>query len=298
VGDGSGAGAIASELKKRGVRLSFVLDEGGAVLADPPFGLKKPAAMIGIAEKGYADVRVTVRGPGGHAAEPPARTALGSLGRLLAAIEDRPQRMRLIPTVLATFGTLARHIGGIQGFLLQHIKLTKPLVIAVLTSDKQVAAMLHTTVAATQAQGSPQANVLPQAASAVLNCRLLPGDTDDTLLRSFRATAAKYGIDARFEVIRYSPVPRETPADSPVYRSIARLAEELFGAIPVPYLVTGATDSREYAGVADEIFRMYPFLMENAELEGMHGTNERIKKSSLGFAIRYMQRFITEQAGE
>lgn len=295
-GEGSGARSIAEELQARGVRLAFVLDEGGAVLSDAPFGLKCPAAMVGVAEKGYADIRVTVRAAGGHAAEPPDRTALGNLGRLLAAIEDHPRPLRLIPTVEATFRTLSAHIGGAQGFLLQHIKLTKPLVFAAMRSNKQVAAMLRTTVAATQAQGSPQANVLPQAATAVLNCRLLPGDTDGALLGSLREIAAGLKLDAGFETIRYSPAPAETPADSPVFKAIAALAGELFGAIPVPYLVTGATDSREYAVVSDEIFRMYPFLLESAELDGMHGTGERIKKSSLALAVRFMQRFIIGQA--
>lgn len=298
VGEGSGAREIAAELKNRGVRLSFVLDEGGAVLADPPFGLTKPAAMVGIAEKGYADVKVTVRSAGGHAAEPPDKTALGNLGRLLAAIEDNPQPVRMISTVLAMFGTLAGHIGGAQGFLLRHIKLTKPLVLAALRSSRQVSAMLHTTVAATQAQGSPQANVLPQAASAVLNCRLLPGDTDETLLASLKSVADRLKLPAEFELLRYSQTPRETSVDTPVYQSISRLVNELFGAVLVPYLVTGATDSREYAGISDEIYRMYPFLLETAELNGMHGTNERVKKNSLGLAVRFMQRFIIEQAGE
>jgi carboxypeptidase PM20D1 len=296
VGSESTARDIAAELKARSVQLSFVLDEGGAVIVDSPFGLKKPTAMIGIAEKGYADVKVTVRSPGGHAAQPPKHTALGNLGRLLAAIEDHPMRVRLTASVLAMFGALAKYMGGIQGFLLHHIKITKPIVLAALGSNKQLAAMLHTTVAPTQAQGSPQSNVLPQAASAVLNCRLLPGDTDETLLESLRAIAAKLKLDAEFEMLRYSPAPAETSVDSPVYQTIAWLAGELFDAVPVPYMLTGATDSREYAGVSDEIYRIYPFLLESAELDGMHGTNERIKKNSLKLAIQFMQRFIMEQA--
>jgi carboxypeptidase PM20D1 len=237
-----------------------------------------------------------VRSPGGHAAQPPKHTALGNLGRLLAAIEDHPMRVRLTASVLAMFGALAKYMGGIQGFLLHHIKITKPIVLAALGSNKQLAAMLHTTVAPTQAQGSPQSNVLPQAASAVLNCRLLPGDTDETLLESLRAIAAKLKLDAEFEMLRYSPAPAETSVDSPVYQTIAWLAGELFDAVPVPYMLTGATDSREYAGVSDEIYRIYPFLLESAELDGMHGTNERIKKNSLKLAIQFMQRFIMEQA--
>ncbi len=296
VGEGSGAGAIAEALRARGVRLAFVLDEGGAVLADPPFGLQTAAAMIGIAEKGYADVRVTVRAPGGHAAEPPPHTALGNLGRLLAAIESHPTKKRLIPTVRATFAALAAHLGGAQGFLLQHIAVTKPLVMAALAANRQVAAMLHTTVAVTQAQGSPQANILPQAASAVLNCRLLPGDTDGTLLAHLQRVAKGCGVAAEFTLLRYSSALAETSTASPVFAHLASLTQELFGAVTVPYLVTGATDSREYAGVADEIFRMVPFLLEDAELDGMHGTDERIKRGSLGLAVRFMTRFIVEQA--
>jgi carboxypeptidase PM20D1 len=130
----------------------------------------------------------------------------------------------------------------------------------------------------------------------VLNCRLRPGDTDETLLESLRRRAARLKLDAEFEMIRYSPAPKETTTDSDVYQLISSLAEELFGAIAVPYLVTGATDSREYDNVANEMYRIYPFLLESAELDGMHGTGERVKRSSLELAVRFMQRFIIQMA--
>jgi carboxypeptidase PM20D1 len=140
--------------------------------------------------------------------------------------------------------------------------------------------------------------VLPQTAKAVINARLLPGDTDESLLADIRNAAKKLKIDAGAKVLRYSPAPRETPSDTAVFRLLGGLTKEIHGGMPLPYLVTGATDSREYAGVADEIYRFYPFAMTFEELDSMHGTNERIKCSSMLEAVTFITRFIENAAGE
>ena len=62
---GSGAAAAAARLKAEGVRALYTLDEGSVVLRDTPV-IDGPAILIGIAEKGYATLKVTANAPGGH----------------------------------------------------------------------------------------------------------------------------------------------------------------------------------------------------------------------------------------
>jgi len=65
----------------------------------------------------------------------------------------------------------------------------------------------------------------------------------------------------------------------------------------VPYLVTGATDSHEYTHITDEIYRFYPFVLSEDEINSMHATDERIRLKSLAGALRFNYQFI-KKAGE
>ena len=70
---GPGAPATVAYLKEQGVKPSLVLDEGGMILQSPMAGVKGIYAMVGVVEKGYADVKFTARSNGGHASAPPWR---------------------------------------------------------------------------------------------------------------------------------------------------------------------------------------------------------------------------------
>ena len=295
VGEGSGAREIADVLQSRGVRLDFVLDEGGAVLEGSLLGIRGSFATIGIAEKGYCDLKITVDGPGGHAAEPPPDTAVLQLAVLLSAM--RPLKPKLTDTVVQTVRGLGTEKSGLVGFLLRHPKLLYPFLKKKAMKIPMVAAMLHTTWVATMLRAGSQANVLPQSAEAVVNARILPGETDRTLVEMVQKTAARRGISCRVEVLRYSPPPTSGTMGTQAYGLLARLVREIHGAVPIPYLVTGATDSREYREVADEILRFYPFAVTFEELAGMHGTDERVRVESFAQAICFMEAFIKDAGG-
>ena len=294
-GSESGAACMSELLCSRGVQLEFVLDEGGAVLADSFMGIGKPLAAIGTAEKGYCDFLVTVEGPGGHAAEPPADTAVTQLSRLLLAVQ--PSKPHLTETVSGMLKVLGTHKSGTLGFVLRHAGVFWPLLRPILMKNKQTAAMLRTTCVATMLNASPQANVLPQNASATFNARILPGDTAEALLDRIRQKATAMGIKARVQQLRGNPPPIETPQNTPTFRRLATLSRELLQAIPMSYLVTGCTDSAEYTRVADEIYRFYPFSLTFDELDGMHGTDERLRCDSFLKGIEFLSQFIIQSSG-
>lgn len=298
-GEGSGAGAIAKLLKDRGVHLEFVYDEGGAIMDDNLFGLKVPAAMVGLAEKGYADLKVSISNDGGHAAEPSDRTALGDLSRLICAIEKNQMPCRLIDTVRGTLKGLGENSDGVLSVALKALKITKPLVMKILKTYRMTHAMLHTTVVPTICRTGTAVNVLPQKAEAMLNIRLLPGDTVEDVEKYIKRLAKKVGVldELTLEFVNTSPAPSETSAGTETYKIIEKTMKEIDSSIvAIPYLVTGATDSREYKEVADEIYRIYPFKITSDELDSMHGINERLRIDSFYFGIEYFIRFIKTQA--
>jgi carboxypeptidase PM20D1 len=88
VGGLRGAKAIAALLASRGVRLDYVLDEGLLITEGLIKGLDRPAALIGVAEKGYATLVLTAHATPGHSSMPPRDTAIGMMSAALARLED------------------------------------------------------------------------------------------------------------------------------------------------------------------------------------------------------------------
>ncbi len=291
----SGASAIAHRLKEEGVSLDFVWDEGGAIITDPPMGLTNPAAMIGLAEKGFANVMLKVTGSGGHAAEPPKNTAFGDLSNLLAMIQNNPMKARLIPTVEQMLNMMGKNINGSLGLAMKNTGLFKSLVINALSNNNLTSAMVRSTIVPTMANIGTAHNVLPQEASANLNIRILPGDTIDDILNHINSLANKIGIlnKISFEVTVCNEPLKETDINHPTYNNLSNVFKSINDdIIVVPYLVTGATDSRSYSDVTNQIFRIYPFALSQDEIAAMHATDERIKINSYLDGIEIYKKMI------
>ena len=105
---GDGCPKLVAELKRRGVRPYIVCDEGGGIIAEPMGGIHGNFAMIGVFEKGKADVRFTARSDGGHASTPKAHSPIANLAAFVHDVEThRIFRRRLPKEVAAMFSTLA-----------------------------------------------------------------------------------------------------------------------------------------------------------------------------------------------
>ena len=175
-----GAAAIVAALSARGVRLACVFDESSIMsLGSVPF-VTRPIAMIGIAEKGFANVEAVVQGRAGHAAMPGTHTAAGALCAAVAALERRPFPLRLTPTIERFFHCIAPHARGPIGLALRLLRPLWPLLRGALAANPSVATLLRTTQAVTILDAGEKANVIPEQARAVINIRPLPGDTAES----------------------------------------------------------------------------------------------------------------------
>ena len=90
--NGHGAIKIVDYLKEKGVKLSMVIDEGGAVVENVFPGVSKSCALIGIAEKGLMDVKYSVETAGGHASAPKPHTPVGVLAKAVTKVCGSPRR--------------------------------------------------------------------------------------------------------------------------------------------------------------------------------------------------------------
>ncbi|HVN41248.1 MAG TPA: M20 family peptidase, partial [Steroidobacteraceae bacterium] len=219
---GTGAHAAAQLLQSRGVHAQFTLDEGLVVVADFPL-LKRPTALIGIAEKGYATLRVTAPAKGGHSSAPPRETGVEVLAKAVLAITGHPFPLRFDGPAAAMVRALAPEASPMVRMAVANEWLFGPLLVRQMASTAVGASSLHTTIAPTMLRGSPKENVLPQDAAAWINYRIAPGNTTQEVLERARAATAGLAVDLAWEGQAYDPSPVSS-ADSEGYRVIAALA--------------------------------------------------------------------------
>jgi carboxypeptidase PM20D1 len=293
IGGEDGALQIAATLASRGVRLDSVLDEGSAVAEGFRGLLDRPVAAIGVAEKGWIDVRLRVEAAGGHSSTPPKQTAVGILAAAIAALERQPMR----PDVGGTFQRFASHLAPEVSFsrrlALANLWLLRPLIPFFSREVPIVDAMIRTTTAATIVNAGVKSNVLPREAVAIVNFRVLPGDTTDDVLEHVRRVIADERVSvasADGDASNPSPV---SPDDGPAFLGIAQAVKAVYpDAVAAPFLVVGATDARHYTRLGDAVYRLVPFRIGEEALRLAHGKDERVAVANLASGVRFYRAWL------
>lgn len=294
VGGFNGAGPIARTLEGRGVdELAFVLDEGGVIVDGMAWDISGSVALIGIAEKGFLSLVLRVEGNGGHSSTPPANTNIGILAEAISRLEGNPFPAHIDGVTAAMFEFLGPEMPLVRRAVVANLWLTEPLVTRSMTGEPPTAAMLRTTTAATMINAGVKDNVLPIEARAVVNFRIIPGDTRETVIERVREVID----DDRIEVEPLNPGSDPSPvsdARSPAFEMLGRTLRQIVGSdvLIAPYLVVGGTDAKYYSGRSTSVFRFLPVKFEAGDLERLHGTDERIAIESLGIGARYLIQLI------
>jgi carboxypeptidase PM20D1 len=292
--DGRGARAAAAWLEARGVMAEFTLDEGLAVIGDHPV-THGPAALIGIAEKGYATLRVTARSAGGHSSIPPKETSVVTLAKALVAIAENAAPMRYDGPAAQMMAALAPHASPMVRMAVANTWLFRPLLVSVMGATPAGAAMLHTTIAPTMLQGSPKENVLPQAAMGWINYRIAPGDTSGAVMT--RAKAAVGGLPVALDWV--SPPREPSPVSSTGsdgWKVVAATAAASSHAPVAPGLVVAGTDSRSLQPVSKDVYRFQPLVLSVNDTEMIHGTNEHMSLTNLALMTDFYARLVATAA--
>jgi carboxypeptidase PM20D1 len=274
-------------LQERGIRLAGIVDEGGGVIEGMAAGVRGPVALVGASEKGYLTVEITVQGQPGHSSMPPPQTAIGILARALARLESHPMRTRL-----RRLRPLYHGIGRAAPIYLQvafaNVWLFGPLLLRWLTPIPEMNASIRTTTALTIIQGGIEDNTIPSQAKAIVNFRLLPGDTIADVLQH----AGKVIDDER---VRIEPVEGKfnealpiSPSSGPAYEGLKHVIRQVFDNPPVaPYVMLGGTDCQHFVPVCDEIYRFTSLVMDESFRGLEHGIDERIPVESMGKMVTF-----------
>jgi len=298
VGGLRGAKAIAELLAQRKVKMDFVIDEGLLITEGVLPGLKPPAALVGIAEKGYMSVVLHASATPGHSSmpPPPGTSAIAMMSAALNRLEDDQFPPRIQGVAREMFETVAPEMSGFNRIALSNLWLFGPVVRKQLEAGASTAAMLHTTTALTIVNAGNKENVLPGRAEATVNFRLLPGDGQASVMAHVKRAVANDRVE--LSVLPGATEPSKVaPTDSASYRLIERTVRELFpGTIVAPGLMIGGTDSQHYENVADHIFKFSPVRAKPEDLPRFHGTNERISSANLAELIRFYHRLVQQAA--
>ena len=281
---GQAAPEAVRVLAERGVQPWFVLDEGGAVAGGAFPGVRRPVAVVGVTEKGVTSLLMRAEGRGGHASTPARNGPTARIARAITALERSPMPASVPPPTIELFRRIAPHAGLPLGPVLAGAARVPALLVrALVAAGPETAAMTRTTFAVTTLQGSPALNVIAGAATAGVNIRVMLGDTVEDVLAHVRRAV---GGDVEIEVVEEgaaSPLsPYSTTGAGPEHRDEAfdlleRTISEVFPeAVPAPYVMMAATDSRHFTAICERVYRFAPLRMSKAQREAIHSHDEHL----------------------
>ncbi|WP_207496189.1 M20 family peptidase [Aridibaculum aurantiacum] len=267
-----GAKVLVPLLKQRGINPAFVLDEGGLVTAKEIPGVTKPVALVGIAEKGYVTVDLSINIPGGHSSMPAKETAIDQMSKALLRLKENPFPADLNHTINAFMDYMGPEMPFVQRMAFANRWLFSPLIKNIYSSRPGPDAMIRTTTAPTIVHSGVKENVIPTVANATVNFRTLPGTTVDDVVKHMK------------EVIDDDRVTIKARSNNSSPQAVADVNDHFFtylqqcirswrnDVVVSPYLVLGATDGRYYTELTPNVFRFIPFN----DVKGFHGTDERV----------------------
>lgn len=274
IGGTEGAAKIAAHLAQQGTSFEFILDEGGVITEDIMPGIDQPLALIGVAEKGFVNFKLTTEGTGGHSSQPPTHTAAGVIAQAVVDIENSP-----FPADLSfmemTFDKIGYHATLDMKLPFSNLWMLQPVVESAMLANRATAASIRTTAAVTMLKGSSKSNILPTEASAVVNYRIFPGTTIAEIQKNLANVIANEQINITpFMGTEPSAV---SPADNQNFRLLERTIRRFDENILVaPYLVIAGTDAKHYHGLSDSIYRFAMVRFTPQSLSRIHGINEHI----------------------
>ncbi|MEI7628487.1 MAG: M20/M25/M40 family metallo-hydrolase [Bacteroidota bacterium] len=282
---GKGAQAIAKYMEDNKIHPEVILDEGGEITTENFTELKRPVALIAVAEKGYMSFNLTVEQHGGHSSTPAPETAIDILAKGLVHLREKQMPYQFQPVIKELFNRIGPGMPFAERMAIANPWLFEKTLVGELEKDHSSNALIHTTIVPTIVQTGVKDNVIPSLATAVVNTRILPG----TSVEEVEAFMNKQINDSRIKITKNSPPDRVGPAAS--YESIAYKKVEdatykvMKDVVPVPFLSVGATDSKYLQHLADGTIKFTPVV----DAKGFHGIDERIGVSDLKRLIFFYQ---------
>ena len=292
--NGKGAVHIVDWFADHHITPAVVLDEGGAVVENVFPGVTVPCGLIGIAEKGYMNVEFRTRSAGGHASAPKPHTPVGVLSRACCRLENKPFPYHITPPVAGMFDTLARHSNFLYRMIFANLWCFAGLLDKICRKNGgELNALMRTTVAFTQMEGSTAANVIPPEARMVANMRLNPAESMVKAAKRLKKTVKDPSVE--ITVLSGINPSRVSTTECDGWKKItSAVASTWKGCVVAPYLMIQCSDSRHYGRISDRVFRFSAMDLTAAERGTIHGHNERIRVETIHRCVEFYIRLMKQ----
>jgi carboxypeptidase PM20D1 len=292
IGGDEGANRIAAILKDRGITFDFVLDEGGAIVENMVPGVDKPVGVVGVSEKGSATAELSIEGSGGHSSQPKDQTNIGRIARAIAKLEDTQFDADLRGPGEDLFEFVAPEMSFGMKYVFTNKVIFEPIIENILLQQPASAALIRTTIAPTIFQAGEQYNALPEKATAIINLRLMPGDSLEEVKSFIEETIEDEEIKV---TVSGSEATKVSSVDSWQFKTVQQAARNAYNdAVVAPYLMFAGSDAKHYDQVSENTYRFLPVQITSEDLNRMHGTNEHISVENFMGAIRFYAEIIKE----
>lgn len=290
--NGPEADNIVTWFMEHNITPELVVDEGGAVVQDVFPGVKGQCGLIGIAEKGMMNLVFDVESNGGHASAPKPHTPVGELSKACTRVEENPLPVHITKPVAEMFDTLGRRSSFLYRMIFSNLWLFKGVLTMLCNKQGgEMNALMRTTVAFTQMEGSSFPNVIPPEARMVANIRINPDDSVDGVLQYIKKVIKNDSV--KLSYFDNNEPSRISRTDVIGYDRVKKAVMSTWkGAVVSPYLMVQCSDSRHYGRISDRVYRFSAMDLTSEERSTIHGHNERIRldclKRSVEFYIRLM----------
>ena len=290
--NGLGAPNAVQYFADHGLEPSIVVDEGGAVVEGVFPGVKRPCAVVGIAEKGMLNAQYRTVSAGGHASAPKPHTPVGILAAACKKVEEHPFPMHLTKPAAEMFDTLGRHSTLLYRMIFANLWCFGwVLDLLGKKSGGEMNALLRTTSAFTMMEGSSARNVIPPEAKMVANMRLNPADSIASALEYLKKTVNDPSVEIT-AVDSFEPS-RISVTDCEAWEMLAATVAETWpDAIVTPYLMVACSDARHWGRISDKVYRFCPMEMSAEERGTIHGNNERIRLDCIAQCVEFYLRLM------
>ncbi len=265
---------------------AFAFNEGGEGAPDW-LGVAGITFLVAVSEKRVNWLHLSVRGKGGHGSVPkpdnPNLILINALHRLL---ENQPP-IRITQIFADAMESIAPLEPFPASFELAHLEWPGMAQVAAggVLGPYSIQALMRDTISLTMLNAGFKVNVVPTVAEAGLDCRLLPGTDADAFLKRLREElgAGDFTIDY---IQRPDDAP-PSPSSGEAWDAIKRVvASDFKGAIVVPWMTTGGTDSRVLRAKSVPSYGFVPVILDNGEISRIHGDDERLSVENLNRGIK------------
>ncbi|EMK6667534.1 M20 family peptidase [Vibrio fluvialis] len=304
VGGPEGAKHAADIIEQRYDKIAFVIDESAPLIPGVFPGIRDNTALIGIAQKGYVSLEIAINGIGGHSSQPAGESNIVALAKAVEKVEAAQFPYKIHDAVRYQYRFMGPELPEDQQPMYKAVAYgdndsisdLEQKFIDVMSQNQVTRAMLHTTTAVTMFNAGIKDNVLPPAATAVVNFRPMPGDTPEVIIEHVKKAIGDERITVR-DISASTPATNVADPNGEGYKMLEKTIRQTWGndLIVSPFFVIGGSDSKHFQArdFAPDVYTITALQLENVkEFEGFHGVNERILVDEYGRSIGFFYKLM------